>query len=202
MFTAKPKPIIIVTGLLLVLAILSTTSMLTTRFGFARPAGFNNGQNFQGNNGNGGNFQFNNGTGGNGNFQSGNGNGGNFQFNNGTGGNGGFQRRGGFNTFSILRSLGLSGQSIIYVNMGITILGILLLLLSAYGVWNQRRWGLNLAMVMSILFLFGAAPTLFNLGARNINWLRISITTLTLVASIPILVFGVLPSVRDTVTNK
>ena len=191
MLAAKPKPILIVTILLLVLAVLSTASIVTSRIGFARPAGFANGTNFQRNGGNGGNFQFNNGTGGAGN--------GNFPVNNG---NGNFQRRSGFNTFSILRSLGLNGQAVIYINLGIGILGILLVLLSAYGVWRQKSWGLNLAMVMALLFLIGAAPTLFSLGARNFNWLRTSISILTLVASVPILVYGVLPSVRDTVSSK
>ena len=190
MLAAKPKPILIVTILLVVLAVLSTTSIVTGRIGFARPAGFANGTNFQRNGGNGGNFQFNNGTGGAGN--------GNFPINNG---NRNFQRRGGFNTFSILRSLGLNGSAILYINLGIGILGILLVLLSAYGVWRQKSWGLNLAMVMALLFLIGAAPTLFSLGAR-INWLRLSISILTLVASIPILVYGILPSVRDMVSSK
>jgi len=188
MFAAKPKPILIVTILLLVLAALSTASIVTNRIGFARSAGFANGTNFQRN---GGNFQSNNGTGDTGN--------GNFPINNG---NRTFQRRSGFNTFSILRSLGLNGQAIIYVNLGIGILGILLVLLSAYGVWRQKSWGLNLAIVMALLFLIGAAPTLFNLGARNFNWLRTSISILTLVGSVPILVYGILPSVRDTVSSK
>lgn len=191
MFAAKPKPILVVTILLLVLAVLSTASILTNRIGFARPAGFANATNFQRNGGTGGNFQFNNGTGGAGN--------GSFPINTG---NRNFQRRSGFNTFSILRSLGLNGQAIIYVNLGIGILGILLVLLSAYGVWHQKSWGLNLAMVMAVLFLFGAVPILFSLGARNINWLRLSMSMLTLVVSVPILVYGILPSVRDMVSSR
>jgi hypothetical protein len=184
MFTSKPKPILIVTALLVVLALLSTTSALTSRTGFARPAGAN-----------GANFQGNNGTGGAGN--------GNSQGNNGTGG-GNFQARGGggLNTFTIFRSLGLGGQTMIYITLGITILGILLTLLSAFGVWKQKSWGLNLGMVIAILFLISALPGLFSLGGRNINLLRTSITILTLIASAPILVFGILPSTRDLVTAK
>jgi hypothetical protein len=191
MFTAKPKPILIVTFLLVVLALISTTSVLTSRTGFARPA------NSQRNNATGvtasnGNFQGNNGAGG-----------GNFQGNNGAGG-GNFQARGGggFNTFTIFRSVGLSGQTMLYVTLGISILGILLALLSAFGVWKQKSWGLNLSMVIAILFLISALPGLFSLGGRNINLLRTSITILTLIASAPILVFGILPSTRDLVTAK
>jgi hypothetical protein len=195
MFSSKPKPIMIITILLLVLAMLNTTSILASRTGFVRPAGFTNSTNFQANNGNGAN--------GNGNFQTTNGSGstgnGNFQGNTGTGG---FQRRNGFNTFTIFRSLGLSRQVILYATLGITILGILLTLLSAFGVWKQKSGGLNLAMVMAVLFMLGAVPGLLNLGSRNINLLRTSITLLTFIASAPILIFGILPSVRDTVTAK
>lgn len=198
MFTAKPKPILIVTALLVVLALLSTTSMLTSRTGFARPVAGANGANFQRNNGAGGG-----GTGG-GNFQANNGaSGGNFQANN-SNGSGNFQARGGggFNTFTIFRSLGLGGQTMLYITLGITILGILLALLSAFGVWKQKSWGLNLGMVLAILFLISVLPGLFSLGGRNINLLRTSITILTLIASAPILVFGILPSTRDLVTAK
>jgi hypothetical protein len=173
-----------------VLALLSTTSILTSRTVFARQA-FNR-ANGQANNNfanNGGNFPGNNG---NGNFQGNPGrNGGNFQ-----------GRGGGFNTFTIFRNLGVNPQIIGYVTLGISILGIVLVLLSAFGVWQQKSWGLNLGMVMAILFLIGAVPAIFSLGGRNINWLRTSINILTLLAAIPILVFGILPSVRDTVTAK
>ena len=90
----------------------------------------------------------------------------------------------------------------IFITLGITILGILLALLSAFGVWKQKSWGLNLGMVIAILFLLGALPGLFSLGGRNVNVLRTSITILTLVASAPILVLGILPSTRDLVTAK
>jgi hypothetical protein len=186
MLAAKPKPILIIAGLLVVLALLSGTSALTSRIGVATrvrqpgAAGSNTqGGNFQGGNNNNG-----------GNFQGGNGNNGNFQGRSG----------GGFNAFTIFRTAGINPQIIGYLTTGVTILGILLALLSAYGVWKQKRWGLNLAMVIALLFLIGAIPGLFSLGGRNINWLRTSMTILTLVASAPILVLGILPSVRDTVS--
>ena len=194
MFTSRPKPIMIIAVLLVVLALLSTTSILTSRAGFARPAGAGgaNRTNAQGAPGaaGGGNFQANNGAGTAG---------GNFQ---GANGGGNFAGRGGFNTFTLFRSLGLGGQTMFYVTLGVTILGILLALLSAFGVWKQKAWGLNLGMLLAILFLLAALPGLFSLGGRNINILRTSITIITLIASVPILVFGILPSTRDLVTTK
>jgi len=194
MITAKPKPILIVTVLLIMLALLSTTSTLTSRLGFARrPVTANGaGGNFQaGNNAAGGNAQGGNNATGGGNFQGGN---------NPAGGGGNFAGRGGFNTFTIFRTLGLNGQFIGYFNLGTTILGILLALLSAFGVWRQKRWGLNLAMIMAIVFLIGAVPAVFSFGGRNVNLLRESITILSILASIPILVYGILPSIRDLVS--
>jgi hypothetical protein len=180
MSSTKPKSILIIAGLLILLALLSGTSALTNRIGFTQarqPGAFNS------NTAPGGNFQGGDG----GNFQGGNGN------------NGNFQGRGtGNNAFgSIFRIL---GPSFIYINIGFMIVGILLALLSAYGVWKQKRWGLNLGMVIALLFLIGALPGLFSLGGRNINWIRTSITILSLIASAPILVLGILPSVRDTVS--
>jgi uncharacterized membrane protein (DUF2068 family) len=72
-------------------------------------------------------------------------------------------------------------------------------MLCAFGVWKQKRWALNLAMVMALIFLIGAAPGLFSMGGRNINWLRTSINALNTAASLVILFLGILPSVRDSV---
>jgi hypothetical protein len=188
MFNEKPRSLVIVAALLVLLALLSTTSTLNNYFGFTRrqPGAFTAngaaGGNFQGGN--------NNGTG---NAQGGN--------NNRTGGAGGnFQGRGGNNIFSLFRTSGINFQVIGYVSQGLTILGILLALLSAFGVWKQKKWGLNLGMVIALLFLIGAAPGLFTLGGRNINWLRTTITILSVLASVPVLVYGILPSVRDSVS--
>jgi uncharacterized membrane protein len=185
--TARPKSILIIAGLLILLALLSGTSILSNRIGFnrTRPTGtFTN-------NAQGGNFQGGN----NGNFQGGNNN-----RNSQGGNNGNFQARGGFNLFTLFRNTGLNPQVFGYVSLGITILGILLALLSAFGVWKQKKWGVNLGMFIALLFLIGAVPGLFILGGRNLNWLRTSITLLTIVASAPVLVFGILPSVRDSVS--
>jgi hypothetical protein len=185
MTTTRSKSLLIIAALLVLLALLSGTSALTSRTGFTRTrqpgatGNFNNGGNTQGGtDNNGGNFQPNTNNGTRGNFQG---------------------RNGGFNAFSLFRTAGINPQVIGYVTTGLTVLGILLALLSAFGVWKAKRWGLNLGMVVAVLFLLGALPTLFSLGGRNINWLRTSLNILSLVASAPILVLGILPSVRDTV---
>jgi len=190
MLSAKPKSILIIAGLLILLALLSGTSALTNRVGFTRTRQPGT---FTGNNGANGTAP-GDGTAPGGNFQGGNG--GNFQGGNAPGGN--FQGRGGGNNplGSIFRIL---GPSFIYISLGITIIGILLALLSAWGVWKQKKWALNLGMVIALLFLIGALPGLFALGGRNINLLRTSITVLSLIASVPVLVLGILPSVRDFV---
>ena len=189
--TSRPKIITIILVLLLIMAVVSTASAVSTRLGSGgnrgnRSAG-GTGQgtgNFQGNNNSGGNFQGNNAAG---------------QTDNG-GGTGTTQRRNtqtGFNLFSMTRSLGINPQVMVYVSMGFTILGILLVLLSAYGIWKQKIWGLNLATLMAVIFLIGAVPALFTSSGRFINWLRIGENVLSTLAALPILGLSFLPSVRD-----
>jgi hypothetical protein len=186
MFTARSKSITIIAALLIVLALLSTVSALTSPTGFA--GGRSPGQpgaaggNFQGNN-NDGNAPGNPGGG-----------------QNPQGGNRNSQGSSGFNISSIFRSVGINPQISGYISIGLTILGVMLAWLSAWGVWKQRRWGLNLAMVLALLFLMAAIPGLFSLGGRNINWLHAALNILTTLASTPILVMGILPSVRDSVS--
>jgi uncharacterized membrane protein len=84
-----------------------------------------------------------------------------------------------------------------WVSLGFSILGIVLLLLCAYGIWKSKVWGLNWGMFLAIVFLLGALPGLFSMGGRNVNWVRSGLNILSLVATLPILVLGVLPSVRD-----
>jgi hypothetical protein len=189
--TSRPKTIFAIIILLVIMALVSGTLLATTRNAFS---GANRRQGTtQGNANNNGNFQGNNGgTQGGG---TGNNNGGN-----GTGNNSNFQRRGNtgiFNLFSITRSLGLNVQVIQYVSLGLQVLGIALLLLSAFGVWKQKKWGLNLGMLMAFVVLVGALPTLFSLGGRTINWLRVGLNLTSLFASLPVLALSFLPSVRD-----
>jgi hypothetical protein len=195
MTTTRNKSLTTIIILLIVMALLSGISLATNRISVGRtrqPGTFTNGGNAQGN----GNFQ-----GGGGDAQ-GNGTG---QGNSNFQGNGNFQRNSGFNLFSIFRTLGLGGQVMGYITLGFGILGIMFLLLSVYGVWMQKKWGLNLAMVMAVIFLLGALPGLFslNISARffNINVvLRFVETIVNAGASIVILFMGILPSVRDSVS--
>ena len=116
---------------------------------------------------------------------------------------GNFQQRGApgglFSLFGAARTLGFDLQYIRYVSMGIAIIGIVLTLVAAYFVWKQKRWALNLAIVLAILFLLGALPGLFSLGGRFVDWLPTSLNALKALSSIPIIVLGILPSVRDSV---
>jgi len=185
---SRPKTITVILAMLVLLALVSATSSLTSRIGFRTP-----------------NRQFGNtgggtGQGTNGNFQ---GNNGNFQGNDGASqGNFTNRRNTGFNLFSITRSLGLSPVVIFYFNLAMPILGIVLLLTSLYGIWKLKIWGLNLATLLALVFLAGAVPGFFSVGGRNINWLRISLNAISAVASLPILALSLLPSVRDYFPKK
>jgi uncharacterized membrane protein len=186
MSTTRPKSLTTIAVLLIVLSVASLTSTLFTSIFIpgTRPQGTLRENQTQGGNGQGNN----------GNLQGGN----NFPQ-----GNGNFQGRrnvGGFNLFSVTRALGLDAQVIRYISLGIAIIGLILLLLSAYGVWKQKRWALNLAMVLALVFLIAALPGLFAVGGRNINWLRIVLDVVNVAASAPILFLGILPSVRDFVS--
>ena len=117
---------------------------------------------------------------------------------------GNFQQRGApgglFSLFSTARSLGIDFQYIRYINFGIALIGIILALVAAFFAWKQKRWALNLAIVLAILFLLGTLPGLFSLGGRFISWMPTSLNVLKALASIPIIVLGILPSVRDSVS--
>lgn len=194
MSTTRTKPIITIVILLIALAVLSVVSLLTSQLGGvggrARPQGsFNgtpapNGSNFQGRNG-GTNTQGGNNGGG---FRGGNA-GGNFQ---GRGGAGGA-----FAIFGAVRQLGISPQIFPFIGIGISVLGILLVLLCAYGVWKQKKKALNWAMVLAVLFLLAALPGLFFGGRFNV--LSLVINVLQVGAAAAIVGMGVLPSVRDMV---
>jgi len=116
---------------------------------------------------------------------------------------GNFQQRGApgglFSLFSTARSLGIEFQYLRYVSIALGIIGIALTVVAAIFVWKQKRWALNLAIVLAILFLLGALPGLFSLGGRFVDWLPTSLNALKALSSIPIIVLGILPSVRDSV---
>jgi hypothetical protein len=106
---------------------------------------------------------------------------------------------GSFSPFALMRTLGLGGQVFRYISIGISVIAIGLLLISAYGVWKQRRWSLNLGIVLAILFLLGSLPGLFS-GGSFFNLTRALINYGRMGASIAIIVMGVLPSVREVIS--
>ena len=188
----RSRNLTIIVVLLAVISVLSIITLLTTEIRLGQPTLPQDGQSRQ--------FPQN------GNFQPGQDNnvpqgnsqrdGGNFQ------GNGGNQRRGTSSLFSLFgaaSSLGINYQYIRYISIGMTILGIILTLVTAFFVWKQKRWALNLAIVLAILFLLGALPGLFTLGGRSFSWLPTSLNIFKTLASIPIIILGILPSVRDSV---
>jgi hypothetical protein len=77
-----------------------------------------------------------------------------------------------------------------------------LTLLAAWFIWRkQKRWALNLAIVLAIFVLLGALPAAFMGGrALMIGWLGYAQTglgMLKVLACLPIIVLGMLPSTRD-----
>jgi hypothetical protein len=185
MITARPKQITIIAALLVALAVISLVSTLASpmTFGGSRPQG-----GMPGGNPPGGNSQGNNGT----------------SQGQAQGQNGNFQPRGsnsgGFSMFSIARSLGIGGQYMTYINIGIAAVGVILALVCAWFVWKQKRWALNLAIVLAIIFLLGALPGLFSGGGGMINWLQTGTRALSTLCSVVIVFMGILPSVRDSVS--
>jgi len=216
--TARPKSVTIIIIMLIVMAVVSAVSvgsslLLARNFaggggrqfnGTPQPRGTpGSGTPAAGDTGNGGNFQGNGNGQGGGNFP-GAGNGGTGgtggNFTGGQGGNGGnFQGRGGggFSMVTIVRALGLPFQVIGILNIALPIIGILLVLFCAWGVWKMKMWGLNLATLMAVIFLIGAVSALMSPVGRTINWLRIGENALSLIATLPILGLSFLPSVRD-----
>jgi len=201
MSNPRPKTITAIAILLGVIALISlvTFALSFRAVGFLRnrsnlPNGANSpGGGFQANpGGQGGNFQFGPGGAG-GNFR-----GGNFRGGGGTGGFGLFRLLGGAGT------LGISGTTLIVVRGVFAVLGIGLALLSAWFVWKQKRWALNLAIVLAVLFLLGALPGLLLGGGRAfasaLGFAETGLNGLKALAALPVIVLGMLPSVRDFTT--
>jgi hypothetical protein len=195
MSTSRPKTITAISILLGVLALLSlvTFALSFRAIGFLRngPQDFQNGGNLQGRGfqtapgGQGGTFQ--------------GGPGGNFR--------GGAVRVGGagapglFRLLGGARAMGLNGTTLIIVRSVFAVLWIGLALLSAWFVWKQKRWALNLAIVLAFIFLLGALPGLFLGGGRGLfngfGFVQTGLSALKVLAALPVIVLGMLPSVRD-----
>lgn len=106
-----------------------------------------------------------------------------------------------FNPFRVTRAFGLGGQAMIYINAAMGVIGAGLTGLAAFWVWRKKKSGLNLALVLAVLFLLGALPGIF-LGLRMMDAaaiLRYALHLLSAGISLVILVMGIMPSVRDEV---
>ena len=190
MQTSLPKSLLTITTLLILLALVSLATPFLSSFG-ANPAGRQPGNMPQG-----------------GNFRPENGNppqSGEFQGGERQPGSGNFPQRsdsGAFNLLSLTRAFGLSGQAMIYINYGAGVIGAGLAGLAAFWVWKKKKAGLNLALVLAILFLLGALPGVFS-GLRMMSAaaiLRYTLNILSAGAALAVLVMGILPSVRDEVS--
>jgi len=100
-----------------------------------------------------------------------------------------------FSPFGLIRALRVSGPLFGYIGIGISVVGIVLLLISAYGVWQQKRWALNLGIVLAALLLVSSLPGLLTAGAF-FNLTRALVDYGRAAISVAIIVMGVLPSVR------
>jgi hypothetical protein len=198
MTTPRPKSLTTIAILLAVLALLGAVTFafsFATLRNFRNPSGnFTPGQNFTP----GGNFTPGQGVPG-GNFQG---------TRNFGGGNGTFRAAGGgaglFNLFRVQRAIGLTGTTAIVVRSVLAVAGIALALVCAWFVLKQKRWALNLAMILAVVILLSTLPGLFlggGLGFGNlIGVARTGVNALRMLAALPIIVLGMLPSVRDYVS--
>ena len=116
---------------------------------------------------------------------------------------GGFQSAG---PGGAVRTLGMIGPAFFIVRNVIAVLGIVLAAVAAWFVWRQKRWALNLGMLLAVLLLLGALPgLLFGGGPRFVvadfmGWMGYAQTGLTILKpllALPVIVLSMLPSVRD-----
>jgi len=188
MQTSLPKSLLTISILLIILALVSLATTFLGGFGM-NPTGRQPGNMPQGSN-----FRPENANPPQGGFQ-----GGEQQPGGGT-----FPQRsnsGAFNLFSLTRTFGLSGQMMTYLNSGLGVIGAGLAALGAFWVWKKKKSGLNLAIVLAILFLLGALPGIFT-GLRMMDAaaiIRFVLNILSVGAALVILAIGILPSVRDEV---
>jgi hypothetical protein len=106
-----------------------------------------------------------------------------------------------FRLFGAAGSLGINGTTLIVVRSVFALLGIGLAVLCAWFVWKQKRWALNLAIVLGVLVLLGALPGLFLGGGRALlggfGLAQTGLNALKALAALPVIVLSMLPSVRD-----
>ena len=211
--TARSNSLITIVIVLVVMALLSGASLVVGSLGAAGAGGFRQGRgpggfaagtpapgSTQGGSasaGAGGGSAASAGAGGGGtggNFQGGNG--GNFT---GRGGGGG-----GFLSFltlpGIFRALGIDFQYMGPANVGVPGLGIVFLLISALGLWMQKRWALYLTIVVGIVFLIAALPGVLSLGFGRFSLLRTGMTAVNAIGALAVVIMSLLPSTRKSVS--
>ena len=105
-----------------------------------------------------------------------------------------------------VRTIGLMGPAFFILRNVLAVLGIALAAVAAWFVWRQKRWALNLGMVLAVLVLLGALPgLLFGGGVRFaaadfMGWMGYAQTGLNILKpllALPVIVLSMLPSVRD-----
>jgi hypothetical protein len=105
-----------------------------------------------------------------------------------------------------VRTLGMIGPAFFILRNVIAVLGIVLAGVAAWFVWKQKRWALNLGMVLAVLLLLGALPGLLFgggvrfVGADFMGWMGYAQTGLNILKpllALPVIVLSMLPSVRD-----
>ena len=128
-------------------------------------------------------------------------------FSYGPGGSGGPQR--GFQSAGpggAVRTIGLMGPAFFIVRNVLAVLAIVLAAVAAWFVWKQRRWALNLGIVLAVVVLLGALPGLLFgggvrfVGADFMGWMGYAQTGLNILKpllALPVIVLSMLPSVRD-----
>ena len=111
---------------------------------------------------------------------------------------------GGPRTFSgggLLSFLGPLGTALPILRVVWVVLLLVLTSLATWFVWKQRRWALNLGMILAALVLLGSLPGLL-FGGRSFfmggfGMLQTGLDVLRVAIAAPIIVLGMLPSVRD-----
>lgn len=189
MQTSLPKSLLTITILLILLTLVSLATPFLSGFGMnlagRLPGNMPQGSNFRPENANPPHY-------------------GGFQGGERPPGGGAFPQRSGsgaFNLFSLTRTFGLGGQVMIYINYGAGVIGAGLAALAAFWVWKKKKAGLNLALILAILFLLGALPGIFS-GLRMMDAtviIRYVLNIFSAGAALVILGMGILPSVRDEV---
>jgi hypothetical protein len=118
-------------------------------------------------------------------------------------GSGSARQVGGPGLFRLFGVLGFLGPALPIVRGAWIVLVIGLTVVAAWFIWKrQKRWALNLGMVLALLALLGTLPGILLGGGRMLSLggfplLMTGLNVLKAAASLPVIIFGMLPSVRE-----